>query len=328
MLVDTGPDETYPALRARLMKLPKNAQGKRHIDLFVVTHIDHDHIGAAGLLLDDAELGLSFSDIWFNAPKPAATRGVAEGIRLAQFLGSSKAGLPWNLAFGGKRACTPAIGGGIELTGKGLPKLTLLSPTPDRIEALFRVWEKELQRLRSREHDTTPVAAALVRGPEATLEELASRRTPVDTSIPNGSSIALLVEHRGASILLGADAVPEVMVPAMKALIDRRRLKGPLPVDAYKLSHHGSKANLSDELLGLIRAHHYVVSTDNSRFRHPDPEVIARIILGRKGACLWFDYNTPQNRRWANSDLLAKYGHRVRFPTQPRNGVVLQLPQA
>ena len=85
-LVDTGPDETYPALRARLMLLPKNSEGRRHIDLFVVTHIDHDHIGAARLLLDDEELALSFGDIWFNAPKPVATRGVAEGQHLAQFL--------------------------------------------------------------------------------------------------------------------------------------------------------------------------------------------------------------------------------------------------
>ena len=45
MLIDTGPDETYPALKDRLAKLRSNQHGKRHIDLFIVSHIDHDHIG-------------------------------------------------------------------------------------------------------------------------------------------------------------------------------------------------------------------------------------------------------------------------------------------
>jgi len=56
------------SLRRRLLQIPQDADGKRHIDLFVVSHIDHDHIGGARLLLGDDELGLSFDDIWFNAP--------------------------------------------------------------------------------------------------------------------------------------------------------------------------------------------------------------------------------------------------------------------
>ena len=84
MLLDTGPDETYPALKARLAQLRPNRQGKRHIDLFIVTHIDHDHIGGVAQLLNDRSLGLSFGDIWFNAPPQPAARGVAEGEALAQ----------------------------------------------------------------------------------------------------------------------------------------------------------------------------------------------------------------------------------------------------
>jgi hypothetical protein len=35
----------------------------------------------------------------------------------------------------------------VELTGRGLPKITLLSPTPERLQALYKVWAKELARL-------------------------------------------------------------------------------------------------------------------------------------------------------------------------------------
>lgn len=38
MLVDTGPDEAYPQLKARLSQLPMGVDGKRLIDLFVVSH--------------------------------------------------------------------------------------------------------------------------------------------------------------------------------------------------------------------------------------------------------------------------------------------------
>ena len=91
LLVDTGPDETYKALQAHLRTLTPGAQGKRVIDTFVVSHIDHDHIGGAALLLNDESLELDFGDIWFNAPAPAGPRirGVAEGQRLSELLGAA-----------------------------------------------------------------------------------------------------------------------------------------------------------------------------------------------------------------------------------------------
>ena len=59
MLVDTGPDDTYPALKARLTALPLHAKGQRLIGIFVVTHIDHDHVSSAGLVLNDQSQALS-----------------------------------------------------------------------------------------------------------------------------------------------------------------------------------------------------------------------------------------------------------------------------
>ena len=58
LLVDTGPDECWPMLHARLSELPTDGRGNRFIDLAVISHIDHDHIGGAGLLFSDKSLGL------------------------------------------------------------------------------------------------------------------------------------------------------------------------------------------------------------------------------------------------------------------------------
>lgn len=122
MLIDTGPDEVYPQLRQRLLALPKQRNGRRWLDLLVVSHIDHDHIGGARQLLADEELKLDFGDVWFNASRPTA-RGVAEGQDLADVLGSGRPGLPWNRAMGGRHLVTPARGGGVQ---PGAPTLTLI----------------------------------------------------------------------------------------------------------------------------------------------------------------------------------------------------------
>jgi len=326
MLVDTGPDETYGSLRKRLMALPVEANGKRHIDLFVVTHIDHDHIGGASLLLNDRELGLSFSDIWFNAPPARRTRGVAEGESLAKLMGVGERALPWNVAWSGGPVGTPAEGGGVELTGVGAPRVTLLSPTPERLSELNRVWAKELERLRRKERDQPEPEPSPTRGAVPSLEDLAERRTPTDKSVPNGSSIALLVEHQGASILLSADAFSPVLVPALRALAKRRGIHGRIEVDAFKLSHHGSRANVTNELLTAVKTKHFIFSTNNKYFNHPNDEAVARVIVNGEQPTLWFNYDTPKNRKWNSPALLAKYGYSARFPTDESSGVTLELP--
>ena len=327
MLVDTGPDETYPSLRARLLQIPKDANGRRSIDLFVITHIDHDHIGAASLLLNDRALGLNFGDIWFNAPPRPLARGVAEGEGLAELLGAQESALPWNAAWSGQPVSTPADGGGVELRGRGLPTLTLLSPTPKRLDDLYRVWAKELARLRRKERPAAEPEPAARRGIAPTLEALAAQVTPTDSSVPNGSSIAFLVEHRGASLLLAADAFPTVLVPALKALAHRRRLSRRLKVDALKLSHHGSRANVTQDLLDAVEAKHYIVSTNNAYFNHPNDEAMARVILRGGAPTVWFNYDTPKNRHWGDEQLVARYGYAARFPDRSGQGVTIALPR-
>lgn len=327
MLVDTGPDETYPVLRKRLLALPKDSHGRRHIDLFVVTHIDHDHIGGAGQLLDDDELGLSFGDIWFNAPPRRATRGVREGESLAKLLGAHAAGLPWNLAWQGQPVVAAKGSGGVELATPGWPRLTVLSPTPERLTSLFAVWERELAKLRAgrRERAQPEQVPAGVRSAGVPdLQLLAHKRTSPDRAVPNGSSIAILLEHRGASVLLCGDAFANVLVPQLRALAERRGQ--PISVDALKLSHHGSRGNVTLDLLASVSARHHVISTNNAHFRHPDAEAMARVIAGSTRPVLWFNHDTAQNRRWADPRLLQLHGYEVRFPAAPDEGVAIRLP--
>lgn len=325
LLVDTGTDECWPGLQRRLAQIPL-VDGARLIDLAVVSHIDHDHIGAARTLFDDRSLALAFGDIWFNAPPQRASRGVAEGQSLATLLGGARrVGLPWNKAFGGQPAVTTAQAPFLELpSAAGAPRITLLSPTPATLAALFKVWDRELANLGKSE--APPLKRPRPRGALLDLEELASQSTPLDRAPANGSSIAVLLEHRGRSLLLGADAYATVLAEALRALAKHRGVALPWQLDVFKLSHHASSANITVDLFTAAQAQHYIVSTNGAIFDHPDDEAIARVIVnGGKERKLHFNYHNERSAKWDAAALRARYGYVVELPADDKSGVRLVL---
>lgn len=325
LLVDTGPDETYKALQHHLRTLTPGAQGKRFIDTFVVSHIDHDHIGGAAQLLNDASLDLEFGDIWFNAPAPAGLRirGVAEGERLAELLGAASRVLPWNKAMDGQWLCTSPEQRCPHIAPRRGLKVTVVSPSLKKLKALLAQWDKELAKLRAKTREAVE-PTRLSRGMHS-LEDLAASKTAMDKALPNGSSIALLVEYKKKSVLVGADAHPDVLAEEMRALADSRKLKLPWTVDVFKLPHHGSRANVTPALLRVVRARHYVVSTNNSQFGHPDAEALARVICAGGQPTIWFNYATKQNLSWNDPALQAAHGFACRYPAVGGAGVRLDL---
>jgi beta-lactamase superfamily II metal-dependent hydrolase len=329
MLVDTGPDECWPRLRAALEAIPPGADGRRRIDVAVISHVDHDHIGCAARLFGERSLGLEFGDVWFNAPPRVRARGIAEGQALAGLLGAPGVELPWNLAFDGLAAVTPAEAGFLAVpSAPGQPRITLLSPGPAQLQRLFAVWQRELERLRSRRPDAEAAVqvAPVARGIELDPAALAARHTAVDRAPANGSSIAFLLEHRGASLLLAADAFATVLGPALQALRQQRGLGDAWRLDAVKLSHHGSRANVTVDLLKAAPARHYIVSTNGAIFGHPDDEAVARVVVhGGTAPTLWFNFDTERTRRWADPALRARCGHSVVLPVDAQSGVRLAL---
>ena len=158
------------------------------------------------------------------------------------------------------------------------------------------------------------------------VEALARRVTPEDRAPANGSSIAFLLEHRGASALLTADAFPSVLQRALASLATSRRQPLPWTLDLIKLSHHGSRANSTTKLLETVRATHILVSTNGAIFGHPDQEGIARVLAsGTPGREVWFNFRTPRTEVRAGASLQARYGYLARFPTAAGNTTAVHL---
>ena len=211
----------------------------------------------------------------------------------------------------------------VEVSGKrGEPRITLLSPTRQTLDALYRVWAKELPNVKM---PPEPAPIDFSRG-SLDVEALASRVTPEDRAPANGSSIAFLLEHRGASALLTADAFPSVLQRALAALATSRRQPLPWALDLIKLSHHGSRANTTSKLLETVRACHILVSTNGAIFGHPDQEGIARVLAsGTPGREVWFNFKTPRTEVWGGQSLQARYGFVARFPAAPGDVTTVQL---
>lgn len=322
MLVDGGPPGTFDVLEARIAVLPA---GARHIDLLVVSHVDTDHIcGVLELLRRAGELGVSIGEVWFNGfhhlrngqTPPYDTLGGREGEALTQLIVELQ--LPWNRAFARRAAKLGRSGAPRRLRRGGL-EITLLSPTEDKLLALEPEWEEACRRagilpgaaLAALEEEAPP--EDLLGGDD--VEALAQAPFQRDRTTPNGSSIAFIATFDGKSILFAADAHADVLVPglehpAVRALLARA------PLAAVKMSHHGSRANSSLELMRLAPARHYLFSSNGgANTKHPHPEAVARSLVANADAdkTLWFTYRTDFNDAWDSPARQRRWGYRTRY---------------
>jgi hypothetical protein len=321
LLVDGGPAHTYAgALGRYLRELP--AEGRR-FELFVVSHIDADHIDGAIIALQDAPaLDVRFKDVWFNGwPQLEPLRGPEQGGFLDALLDAEQPGaVPRNRTYDGSPV-RRGVDQHVDVAGGC--RLTVLSPDQAQLMKLRANWERAAARGGFGQASAADVRARLAerrmyQPPPSEPDETADAtdrggsRVGGDRAVANGSSIALLVEHGGRTLLLGADAHASVLADGLRALRDRRQIER-VPLDVVKLSHHGSIGNITPELLSLIDCRRFVVSTNGDRFHHPDPETIELIGATVPGAEVYFNYLSETTERWADPAEQARSGIRAHF---------------
>lgn len=310
ILIDGGTTSTWPDLKAKLLEVKQRLGGKLHIELFVITHVDSDHIGGALKLLEQrGPLGITFGEVWFNGfrhldneqmPLPTDVLGGKQGEQLSALIDDAR--LTWNQAFGRRAVMVPDVGP-LPIFDFGGMKLTLLSPTFEKLQKLKPVWEAEVRRAGLVPGEAYEVVDGRTDGDilgDETVEQLAGVPFKSDTSQANGSSIAFLAEYERKTVFFGADAHAGVVYDSLKRgpLHDRDVLE----VAAFKVSHHGSKGNTSEALVKALPARHYLISTNGDQFEHPDPEAVARIAAhGPNGKRLHFNYKSPFNKEWSSA---------------------------
>ena len=336
ILIDGGPINAWADVEARLRKLPPGDQG---VELVVISHVDTDHIEGLVRLMADAETRWPIvpNEIWFNGWRHVAeadTLGGREGEFLSALI-HRRAFSRWNTAFGGAAVCVGKLDGDRVELEDGM-RLTLVSPSARSLAALEKDWVENVEKWAIGPGDLDAAWAQLVDAnrfhPDSALtlgpEDLSARLLAVlkgrDSGAANGSSIAFLAEHAGKSCLFLADAHPKVVCEALR--LQGYSSERPLKVDALKMSHHGSKNNITRELLELVDARHYLVSTNGDKFGHPDREAIEAVIQGsRRKPTLWFNYTTDHNVEWKLASRQPGARFRTRYPRSGKSGIVVKL---
>ncbi|MBB6610476.1 MBL fold metallo-hydrolase [Pontibacter sp. Tf4] len=297
IIIDGGVPETYGTqvfqgtLRETLEKIKSKGQS---IDLLIITHIDDDHIGGILSLYENEQYVSIIKSIWFNSgdiisnyfnttlepersvklfPTGAGKTSVRQGTTLEEKLKSNS---NWKQTITMTGDCDTSI-----------PCCTIkvISPDENSLRKLNEKWEKEKPSLKtsfSRDYDKTL--------DQFWQLEQEGEKIKLDASVPNGSSIALLLEINGLSLLMLGDAHSTVVVEALKELGYSPSNK--LKLELIKLSHHGSKKNICKDLLQMVSCSKYVCSTDGTKHGLPNKSTFAKIIYYQESpVTLYFNYD-------------------------------------
>lgn len=292
ILVDGGPSIVYKGSRSILRGTITEINNKgEFIDLLIITHIDDDHIAGILSMFGDPVFDTNLvKKVWFNS-----------GSNISEFLNTvndSKRDI--QLLMSGMVQTSIGQGSTLENVLKSLnldegevvrvgnefdlygAKLTILSPDEEALKKLNDNWqvEKAGVTLLAAGHDDFCKP----------IKELAIKNFVEDSSIPNGSSIAFILELSGKKLLMLGDAHPSVVESSLRSLGYSEKYK--ITVDAVKIAHHGSRKNTSSSLVSLIDCANYILSTDGSKHGLPDKESLARIIHSNKTnkTNLFFNY--------------------------------------
>ncbi|MEW5685241.1 MAG: hypothetical protein AB1942_10005 [Pseudomonadota bacterium] len=320
MVVDGGRAGAYPHLRQELAGMAAKGQA---LELYVLTHIDADHIEGALAFLKDKARPLTPNNVWYNGYRQmrgSGRRSMKQGDDYAETL--DKLRWPVNRHFAGGVATIEAAREPIDVAGL---KVTMLSPDQAHLKALGDRWV-EWRRQQAAADTVRPGtrASRRTRNPipdPLILEDLVSDGKE-DGELPNGTSIAFLAEWGGRRVLLGGDAHPGLLASSLGPLADAEG--GRYRVDLLKASHHGSMGNTSRELVQRLDCRQIALSSNGNLHGHPDPQAVARFVhfgvAGRK--ILHFNYDTDRTRPWANPEIKDRYDYEVRYPAAETPGLI------
>jgi beta-lactamase superfamily II metal-dependent hydrolase len=294
VLIDGGPYQTFEKhLKPTLQCLPINGK----LDLVVLSHIDNDHIiGLVDLLeevRDQREQGtkelVKISKLWHNSFNDLFQ--IDEDANT--FLKNSF--LTLNFKSKGEQKKTESFITSIIMKGfqqatdltslaksikipinPEFDKLVLVENAPKIIkfkDITFRILgptKKNLDRLREEWKEWLNKKKKLNQNLEFDLLQI------LDKSIPNLSSIMLLVESKSKKILFTGDGSGDDIIEALSrnAMLDKQ---GKFHVEVLKVPHHGSDRNVAPEFFNTIIADYYVISA-NGRDDNPSIDTLKWII--------------------------------------------------
>ena len=286
-LIDGGPAGVFDEfLRPALIKLA-DTKNRLRIDLIMLSHIDDDHVNglldlAHKLEMQDGDLpDIRVANIWHNSLEELLDKDLTGGTAASVLASAQQTvvlGLPKDVcneqaAEFYRNMVLASVKQGQQLHGYAVRlgwQQNRGFTNPPLVLSHSGANKKRFAGL-----SLTIVAPALEEVERLRDEWVLKRDEQVtaayrDRSVFNLSSIVVLVEKDGKSLLLTGDARGDHIIAGLKRC--GRLVNGKIHVDVLKLPHHGSKNNVETAFYNTVTANHYIVSGDQVRFPNPSRE--------------------------------------------------------
>lgn len=250
-----------------------------------------------------------------------------QGSSLASLL--YKYNYSWNYSFGGNSIFTNEI---VQKRIKDI-NIILLSPSEQKLDKLSSKWlsdlEDKLYGFELSNENLFNDAFEFYMGNESSynilqsdcasseiinLEKLAEYNGK-DGSVTNGSSLAFIIEYKDKKLLFLGDAHEDIILEKLNLLKNKNY---ELKFDLIKVSHHGSKKNISKKVLDLIDTNKFLFSTSGKYHNHPDLECLSKIILSESNQVkeLIFNYKTKNSNIVDKKELYQKYNYNIKYTSE------------
>ena len=246
------------------------------VDLFILTHVDNDHIRGLLQLINDSFITKeSIKLFWFNygtkienyfdskssdylqVPDTSLETSYRQGKELQGILKSK-----------GIEIIAPVLTGMYKVFDEFL-RIDVISPDENDLRSFIKCKYYESENADTRTYSK-------INDYENSIAELNKRAfSESEVSITNASSIACLITYMEYKLLFLGDAKASVVEDGLRKLGATEI--NPLKIDYCKVSHHGSKFNTSNSMIAIIDCDKYLLSSNWTNGK-PSKECLARIV--------------------------------------------------
>jgi len=307
ILVDGGPRTAFELAGQEMglkTYLDSIKSSNEKIDLLILTHEDEDHIG--GILAAFEKKGYMkdlVEEVWFNSGNKLINE-----FELNESL--DKKDGPEIIRNNG---CKTSIPQGIALedyfSELGIHNLNLFSsdgsPCISRFGCTFDFISPSMKKLKNRKAYWMEKSGGKYTSGKNDYNKLLTefsdvKYIPKDNSKPNGSSLAFVFTALERKILFLGDAHEDEIRYGLELLGHNQDNK--IKVDYVKMSHHGSKNNISNNLLDCFDTNKFIVTTDGTRHNLPNKYTFSLIIAKFECPEIFFNYPSLINKIFHKGD--------------------------
>ena len=262
ILLDSGTSKSYRScLRQYLKSLHHN------IDLWVISHPHDDHIGGVMKYIDDIQGGIKVPScdrwmynsikrcdaIFYESPDGTTAASPRQDDKLYSFLKTQNSLVD---VFDAINGMSMVIDG-----------LELHVVTPLVIPHYIKKVENDASIAVSVSHNDYGIK----------VDDFCLESFIEDVDEYNAVSISLIISHQGKTFFWMADCHPSVLCNGLKLLNYSK--DNPLICDYATLPHHGSKGNINDELLSMIRCNTFIITANGvNKYNLPNKEALVKVL--------------------------------------------------